>query len=352
MPSNDHPLPSMLFRRDCEAHTIRAGVRAGRLERVAWGAYLESSGPHDDPERLTREPWHEERRHALARIRAAARRLHARAVISHQSAALLHGLWLWRLPEEPHVTQRQKPPGGHARDIVRHSNRLAETDVTTVAGIRVTTIERTVADCLASLPGLDALIIADSGLRLLSRARRDDPVGSLERALRHRDRILARIESGQPRGRRRARAVIDVADPLSESAQESRLRWILLMRGFPPPVCQFRVLTRDGPRFTDLAVRLDGTPLAEATRPVLLEYDGRGKYLKGHGAGAGSSAGEASALLLAEKRREDAIREASGARVLRFDAEDLRSADAVVARVLAALPPGAGLHLRPRPELR
>jgi very-short-patch-repair endonuclease len=93
--------------------------------------------------------------------RRAANRL--TGVVSQRSAALLHGWEVKTVPEKPDVTVRRK----------RHLTPAQREEVTphwadlTPDEIRqgVTTVERTLVDCMRSLPFDEALAIADSALR-------------------------------------------------------------------------------------------------------------------------------------------------------------------------------------------
>jgi predicted transcriptional regulator of viral defense system len=75
------------------------------------------------------------------------------AVLSHTSAAALHGL----REEGPrtHVTVRRPGPHSSERIVVHRTRRLDPADVTSIDGIRVTTIARTTLD-LAAL-GIETL---------------------------------------------------------------------------------------------------------------------------------------------------------------------------------------------------
>ena len=69
------------------------------------------------------------------------------------------------------------------------------------------------------------------------------------------------------RGCRQLARAIALADPLSESAMETRLRLILVVGGLPPPVAQYRV--RDGSG--RVLARVD---LAYPKARLAIEYDG------------------------------------------------------------------------------
>ncbi|WP_129336541.1 hypothetical protein [Cellulomonas endophytica] len=233
-------------------------------------------------------------------------------VLSHTSAALLWGLPVWTsTPLVVHVRQRHAPGSGRDRGVVRHRGGWDTTRTAVVAGLPVTDLAQTVADCLSGLAAGPALVVADAALR----------AGADRAAV---DEILA----GQRSGRTRGAAVLALADPGAESAGESMTRFALLRGGLPAPVTQPSVGTRLGTFWADL-----GWP----EHRVLLEYDGRSKY-----AVAGGEA------VVREKRREDAVLD-EDQRLVRVAAEDLRRPAELVARVRRLLP--ADLPHVPRPHL-
>lgn len=112
---------------------LRLLASRGRLERVARGVYrvpVLSRSEHDD----------------LAEAVAWAL---GRAVISHESALVLHGISNVN-PSRVHLTvPRNNYPRGKADQLYRLYRRdLPETDTTEVDGIPVTTVARAVRDCL------------------------------------------------------------------------------------------------------------------------------------------------------------------------------------------------------------
>jgi predicted transcriptional regulator of viral defense system len=107
-------------------------VRRGRFRRVKWGIYrlaLFPSSPHED----LYVAWLEAGPHA---------------VISHDSALALHEL-SDVLPSEIHVTIPRSASRRHA-GLALHTNQLGPEDITTVAGLPVTMVPRTIADVAAS----------------------------------------------------------------------------------------------------------------------------------------------------------------------------------------------------------
>lgn len=112
---------------------LRLLAARGRLERVARGAYRVSvlpRGEHDD----------------LAE--AVAWSL-GRGVVSHESALVLHGISDVN-PSRVHLTvPRDNYPRAAGGDLYRlHRRALVASDVTESDGIAVTTVERTIRDCL------------------------------------------------------------------------------------------------------------------------------------------------------------------------------------------------------------
>ncbi|WP_163188035.1 MULTISPECIES: hypothetical protein [Cellulosimicrobium] len=258
----------------------------------------------------------------MDRARAVARSLRADPVVSHASAALLHDLPLWELPATTHVVQSYRRSGSAARDVTRHVGEVAAHDRTTVLGITTTSLVRTVADCLSTMPALDGLVVVDAALA--RGVRRSDVAAVLDR---------------RPRGRgsRRSRHVLALADPGAESARETWLRYVLLRTGLPRPETQVALRTEVG------AVRVD---LGWTRWRLLLEFDGLVKYRTGP-AGLAPRA-DPGRVLVREKLRQEAI-ERTGHRLLRVTSRD-RPED-VVTRVLRHVPPDVVRGLRADPFL-
>ncbi len=336
-------LPQTRLASELGRTAARAAVESGEYVSVRPGVLVPT------PRATTR--WEQEEARALAAIAASARKLRNGAVFSHASAALLHGLWLAGVPDRPEVTQRYKPNSHGARALTRHCAELPPDAVTTMSHVRVTTIERTIVECARTMHPRDALQVADSGLRALIGTDRSTPSRATQQVAEVRAHLLRMIGSGPGHGRRRARAVVTAADPYSESPRETELRWIAVSRGLPTPTTQLAISTRGGTFYVDIGWRwrvrrADGT---EELHLVVLEYDGELKYLPG--GGIVHSLEGAAAAMLAEKRREDLIREIPHTSFLRFSKQDMRSYDAVFARILAAVPSPARKNLHPIKEL-
>ena len=246
--------------------------RAGSWSGLQRGAYLVGG---TDPDRRNR--------HLLA-VRATLAGLRTPAIVSHGSAAALHGLPLWRVPlDRVHVTRR--PPGRSAdeRRLRSHVARLAPEDVVVVGGTAVTSVARTVVDLARVLPFDAALVVADAALA--SDATTPDA-------------LLAVLSGGTgTRGSRSARRVVRAADRRSESVGESRSRAVFIEAGLPLPELQLEVRRSDG-------VLVGRSDFGWRRRRVLGEFDGRVKY--GRLLRPGQDPGDA---VFEEKRREDALRD-------------------------------------------
>ncbi|MCV2393007.1 hypothetical protein OEB99_01680 [Actinotalea sp. M2MS4P-6] len=181
----------------------------------------------------------------------------------------------------------------------------------------MTSLPRTVVDCLMSVDPRSGLILADAALR---------------RGLERDEAALLLSRMGGRRGIRKAREVLDHADAGAESPGESSARHAVLAAGLPRPLTQMRIDTDTGPVWSDLGW--------EQWR-IAVEYDGIAKY------GAGEAVRDA---LLAERRRERAIQRA-GVHVIRVTAAELREPGRLVADVLTLAPPAAAYALTPRPHL-
>ena len=205
-------------------------VRHGDLVRVRRGAYL--AGP------LPTTP---------AGVREQHRRLiHAtlgqsgdRNVVSHMSAAVLHGLPIWSDQLERVQVIRDRPGGGRSRrHVVVRGMLLADEDVEMVEGVATTTLARTVVDLACQLPMRRSVAIGDAALRTIAET---DPGRDLRTELAEvLDRATRR--PGVPTARR----AVAFFDPRSESPGESCSRVVMHERGLPPPELQYEIVDDNG----------------------------------------------------------------------------------------------------------
>ncbi|MBN9374852.1 MAG: hypothetical protein J0I40_05575 [Cellulomonas sp.] len=293
--------PRVYLAREHDRNATAARVRRASWERLTRGGYGPTSPRRSREER------------ALAVIAAVDDRLTRPHWFSHESAALVWGLPLWRVPDATHVRQLGRPGTGRDRLVARHTGPVDPGQLTVVGSLPVTSLAQTMVDCARSLPPLARHVVADAALRAGA-----DRSSALE--------LLARIAGRN--GVARARGVIELADAGAESPGESAARFVVLRDGLPLPRTQIPVTTRLGTFWTDLGW--------EEWR-VFLEYDGRTKYRTAED-------------LVAEKRRQDALVDA-GCRLVRVTKEDIPRRAGLSARVLRLLPPDVPTILRP-PLLR
>lgn len=337
-------LPSVILSNEAGREALRAAHRRGEVERIRPGAYL--------PVSTGAPAWRRREQLALARVVAVSERLRASYVFSHATAALIHGLPLWRIDPACHVIQPYRPSTSRAPDLRRHVGALAPRDIVEINGLRVTGLARTVEDCALTMHPRDALVIADAALGARGGADRFRQEVTRPQVEEVRELLLERLERRAPtRGVARARAVITAADGFAESAQESAARWIALSRGLPPPTTQFRVETRLGTFYVDLTW-YDVVNGYRLTAPVHAEIDGESKYstdLTGTRSGPDvvrRAAEEASRRVFQEKRRQDAILELGGT-MRHLVPQDLRDTDKAFTILMSGFPRAALSQLRP-----
>lgn len=249
-------------------------LRRGEWVSLRRGAYAE---------RARVEAMSAEQRH-LALIHAVARSLRTPAVVSHVSAALLHGLPTWGLDlSEVHISRHNLHASRHEAGVHHHRGDLADGEVASVDGVRVTCLARTVLDTARIASFESAVVVADAAF-----AR--DPKAQT--------RALDRLNTMRDwPGARQAGSVVEFADGRSESVGESRCRVCFREAGLPRPVLQHEVFTPNG--------RLIGrSDFAFLELRTLGEFDGKSKYLRD--LRPGETPGD---VVWREKKREDRLRE-------------------------------------------
>ncbi|MFG6403794.1 MULTISPECIES: hypothetical protein [unclassified Microbacterium] len=260
---------------------LRRATQAGVWVRVQRNQYAEAS--------LLSNLWPESK-HLVAVVAASREMRGGESAISHYSAAVVHGLPLYRL--QP--ARVQSTLLGHARSssrggAMRHEDTLGEDDVTTVGGIRCTTLERTVFDIARTLGWEATVACADAALRTIAmREREYDP----DVAAEWRDRLRERAAGATGRrGIRQARRMIEFADGRAELPGESVSRVQLVRLGFTDLDLQVAVPSPAGRNYeVDIGIQQART---------FWEFDGKGKY---------ADADSIRDVVLREKQREDWIR--------------------------------------------
>lgn len=225
-------------------------------------------------------------------------------VYSHTSAARLHGLHLWAVDDTIHLLLPGNPSSERlGKDVRGHTRPWTASEVITVGGLRVTSLERTVVDCAMMLGYRQALVLTDHALRL-----------GADNALLE---SMAEGLEGR-RGVRTLRRALTHADPRSESAGETLTRELLTRLKLPLPEPQVAVGTRAG------RYRLD---FAWKEKKVALEFDGKTKYFDYR---------PTAEVLFQERQREKALTE-NGWTFVRVTWADLFREHEFKARVLAAI---------------
>ncbi|MEC5152114.1 hypothetical protein [Cryobacterium sp. GrIS_2_6] len=232
---------------------IRRGI-------FVWGTLWRESDPDD------RYPWF---------VRASAASAVGPVVLSHISAAALHGLpyiGLW--PREVHSLNPEATGGSHTRLLTAHRGAPAPGGVE-VAGCTATSLVRTLVDVAAGTNLLTAVVMIDHALRVeQARAADDVRLGRGGAGAITKDDLLTEFALVNPRrGYRQAEAAIAFANPLSANGGESLSRVRSFELGFVVPelqVCFPNVRGHDyWVDFYWRAVRMIG------------EFDGHQKYTRG-----------------------------------------------------------------------
>jgi hypothetical protein len=253
---------------------------AGRETRIARGAYVETP------------LWTQlgQRERYLLRIRAVAATRRRSMVLSHWSAAAIHGLPIvgaW--PTAVHTIVGPVSGGRSRNGVVKHALALDDQDVAEVDGLLVTSVARTVLDMAISADPLTAVATADRAL-LVDRFHRRPPLASRE------DLVDVWNRAMPFRGHRRAEHVIEFGETRAESALESVSRVNMWVSGCPRPVLQ--------QSFSDADGYIGDTDFFWPDLQLAGEADGAVKYLNEEMRGGRS----AEQVVLDEKDREDRIR--------------------------------------------
>lgn len=221
----------------------------------------------------------------LLRVRAAALAQAVPAVVSHTSAAVVHGMPVrphWR--ELVHVT-RPGVTGSRTENAVKHHRAGYEArDLVAVEGLCVTGLARTAVDVAREHGFEDGVCAADAALRL--GARRSEM----------RD-VVVRMSSWPHVTQ--ARAAVEVADGGAQNIAETLLRLMVIELEIGTPQTQYVV--REGSRWAAADVKVGRH---------LFEFDGRVKYLDRDCGGVADR--PVNEVVWHEKQREDWLRRADG----------------------------------------
>ncbi|WP_109209077.1 MULTISPECIES: type IV toxin-antitoxin system AbiEi family antitoxin domain-containing protein [Microbacterium] len=314
--------PASLERLGRDPQALRRGVRQGELRRLHRGRYVRA----DDWSAMRPED-----QHLLEVLAVEPARRGGDVVASHESAAVLHGLPLYRRrPRGVHVSgPRTRGVVSAPGLVLRHEVEVARVDRTQVGGIPCTTLQRTVYDLIRTTPRETAVAAADAALRLVAWSEAERSY-SLIVAEQWRQELLARIaRSSGRRGIRQARWVAAFADGRAHLPGESVSRLYLDDLGFAAPRLQVPFEGPGGRRY-EIDFGLDDVD-------AWGEFDGEGKYsdpamLRGR---------TSREVFIREKEREDWIRGHSGRSFVRWGSPHITSAEALRRRL-------ADFHIAPR----
>lgn len=228
-------------------------------------------------------------------------KLHPRWVFCGTTAAVMHGLDVsWEVQDPLEIASssgRASTSSPHiARRYVRGDDPVLANDV------RVTSLPRTLLDCMRSLEFREALAVADSALHL--------------GLISHED-LLAYVLGGRRgmSGVERARSVAEMADPRPENGMESIARALMHELGFATPELQVPFVDPVNPRrtyYVDYCWTLPDGSL------IIGELDGAEKYRNPL-----MNGGSPTEKMRRERRRESRISIGRPA-IVRFSPEEVR----------------------------
>lgn len=298
-----------LLAKNWTAHSVRQAVAAGRLTRVRRGVYADAAE--------MRAAYPEER--VRARARAVQTTSSETLLFSHETAAALHGIPLYRpSADRVHTIARPERPGAIA-GLIRHRGDVVG-DSVEIEGIHCTSLTQTVADVARTATFERAVVVADAALR------RECAGKPGEYDTRRASGFLESVEEIVRRsahGRTRAQRVLRFADGRAQLPGESISRIRLSELGFRRIGLQHPVASPRGPRFfVDFAIDDAG---------AFGEFDGSIKYIDGRMLDDRT----APEVLDAEKQREDWIRGTTQRPLARWGWPHIDSAARLGARLAA-----------------
>lgn len=261
---------------------LRTDFRRGRVRRIAPGAYART----DYIESLDSDS-----RYRL-QVAAVARLLPGTEFSRESAAALWRLPVLGRWPVTTHAAIDRSGGGRSGALVQRHALGL-DPRATTVEGVRVTSLVRTLAEVATGPSFGRAVGMLDAALR---EPEDDEFRHGLVRPTKQ--EVLGCLESlGRPPGFARARAAIEFADGLSGSLGESLSRVQMRALGVPAPQLQVA--------FSDHLGLIGVTDYYWPDLGLVGEFDGHSKYGDERRFVRHLSAQD---VVIAEKVREDRLR--------------------------------------------
>lgn len=237
-------------------HHLRRLLSEGELRRITRGVY--ATGPATIPDGEHWEMVHADHLRRCREVNA----IHPDHVLSHLSAAVVHGLAVVLHPAaDVHLTAVKTAPRSRREPGVQLHHCDSMDNVTErVDGLRVMGLHRTVADCLRTMGLGSGVALLDDAIRA-ERTTVEQVRSTLNQQLRW---------AGRPRGLR----ALSLHDPRHETWFESYSFAALDDFALPPITPQVEIYD-ETMRFVG---RVDGFIKSAG---VFLEADGQGKYLLG-----------------------------------------------------------------------
>ena len=273
-------------------HAVAALVERGQLVRIRRGVY--ASGEH----------WTSAKPDERYRLFVGATHILSQrpVVVSHESAAVLHGLpTIGAWPKTVHVIDSEATGGSNARFTTRHRG-VSAPDIVQIGAITVTSLARTLVDVAMTASFLVAVTMIDHALR----TERVRELAAQERGIRlstalTKADLYAELATDLPGTRRsKAERAIAFATDLSANPGETLSRVRICELGFEVPELQVC--------FPNIGGHTYWVDYYWRRIRKIGEFDGTLKYTRGTVLGDRDPA----EVLLAEKAREDALRQHPG----------------------------------------
>lgn len=241
----------------------------------------------------------------------------------HHTAAILHGLPVYgEIPEATHLStpSGRTPSSTPTPQVIRHRAQVKEQEIVTIAGLRCTSLNRTLVDLARFAPQETALCAVDGYLREEFRVNRHVDWERHAEWLAEMQAQLGGLQGA--RGVARASQVFEIADPRTDSVLESLSHLQLRRLGFEVAL-QVAVRSPSGGTYH--------VDFEFVGRDLFGECDGKHKYLDARLRG-GLSAEE---VVYREKRRRDWIRGVTKKDLIHWGYADVRAVQTFAHRLEA-----------------
>jgi len=293
---HDGLIPSVALRQlGISSHSVEALVERRELVRVRRGVYVGAehwaAAKYDDRYRLFVQATHFLGQRPV--------------IVSHESAAVLHGLPIigsW--PKTLHVIDHAATGGSHARLTTRH-RAVPAADPVQFGAILATSLARTLVDVAVQATFLVAVVMIDHALRTeKARGEAARESGILAPPALTKADLYAELSPTLSRARReKAVRAIEFANELAANPGETLGRVRIHELGFEVPELQIWFRNVGGQSGQDYQVDYYWRRIRK-----IGEFDGKLKYTRG----VELDGRNPEEVMVAEKRREDALRQEPG----------------------------------------